>query len=601
MVNRLFGELYNDKYVKTLERSPVFRKFYYDEISKNIGRLDSGSASELIKRLRTAAKEEGQSVGKYIGDEKVAARIDEIAKSGTKGRSTAEELDDYARFVALQKSKDLLYDASERNNLEDIVRIIAPFAGAWRDIVGTYMGFSATENVRALRSFQRVYTGAKYADPDGDGRGMFYEDPQTGKLMFAFPFSGAVSSLVQRAIPGGGGPVRSILEAPVKQLSQGINVFPALGPMAQVAASELLPDVPRYNQITEVLLPYGKKGIGTTFNVTPGWIQKAWQVLQADTRNTTTAYFNTFSETYRAKSASGQYDLSREDEKQRLYDDAKWDARWLTALRAFSQFVGPTAGTTEFVLETNQGDVFAAELSKELRSMQEEDYDTAVPRFLELYGENMALYVASKSRSLADGLETSEEFGAWTQMNEDLIKEYPDVAAYFAPKGSDFNFTVWRRQLDEGLRENLTVEEMLKLAQERIGAAKYRQARRMFGAYPSGRQREVLAAYREQLHQKYPGFPRFAEFLANKYENSVANLEQLLDNPRVQDSGVTPALRAYLNKRRALLDQYGAKSFRAKKMTGPRAYLYQYGDQLSRENPEFDRIWGRLLAQEVDE
>lgn len=599
--DKVFGDLYNDKYVNVLEKNIVFRKFYYETISQNINKLDAASAKSVLSRLRTGAKSENTSIAKYIGDEKIAAKIEEIAKSGSKGKATAEELDDYARFVALQKSKRLLYDASDRNNLTDILRVAMPFAGAWKDVVGTYAGLSLTENVRMARSFQRVYTGLQNADPDKDGRGFFYEDPQTGKLMFTFPASRQISQLVQQAIPGGGPVTQALLEAPVKQLSQGINVMPALGPMAQVAASALLPDVPEYNAITEFLLPYGKKGPGSVFNPLPGWSTKAIQAISADTRNTTTAYFNTFSEVYRAKAASGEYDLSREDEKERLYNDSRYDARWLTGLRVISQFVGPTAATTEFVIDTKQGDVFAGELTKEFQRMVDEDYDTAVPRFLDLYGENMALYVASKSRSLVQGLEVSEEFGAWTQRNEALIEEYKNVAAYFAPKGSDFNFATWRRQLDKGYRENLTAEEMLQLAQERIGAAKYRQARRLFGAYPSDRQRQILAAYRQQLHERFPGFPRFAEFVTNKFENDIADLTQLVDNPRLADSPVSKPLKDYLERRAELIQQLGVKTLKAKGTTDARGYLYRYGDELARMYPEFDRIWDRLLSQEVDE
>lgn len=601
MVDTLFTELYGNKFVKATEKSPTFRKFYYDTISQNIDQLDAQSAKNILDRLRAGAKTEGVSISKYIGDDKIASKIEQVAKSGKAGKVAAEDLDDYARFIALQKTKRLLYDASERNNLEDIMRVVAPFAGAWRDIVGTYMGVTATENVRALRSFQRVYTGAKYADPDQDGRGFFYDDPTTGQLMFAFPFSKGIANMVQNVIPGGGAPVNAILEAPVKQLSQGINVFPALGPMAQVAASKLIPDVPDYKAITELLLPYGKKDAMTVFNPTPGWLNKLNQVISADTKNTTTAFFNTYSEVIRAKAASGQYDTSREEDQQRLLDDSRWDARWLTALRALSQFVGPTAGTTEFQVATKQGDVFVGEVLKEFQDMQQEDYDTSVTRFLELYGPDMSLYVASKTRSLVNGLEASEEFGDWEQTHRDVINQYQRVGSYFAPTGSDLNFAVWNRQLREGTRKRLTDREMLQLAQERIGAAKYRRARRLFGAYPNERQREVLAAYRQQLHLKHPGFPRYAEFVTNQFANDIDNLTALVEDPRVADSAVTAPLKMYLEQRKISIDKVGTKTLQSKKAQPARGALYAYGESLAQQYPEFDRIWGRLLAQEVED
>jgi hypothetical protein len=54
---------------------------------------------------------------------------------------------------------------------------------------------------------------------------------QQVKLMFTFPGSGTLS----KALTG----LDATLEAPVNRLSQGIQAFPALGPMAQIAVSKM--------------------------------------------------------------------------------------------------------------------------------------------------------------------------------------------------------------------------------------------------------------------------------------------------------------------------------------------------------------------------
>ena len=129
----------------------------------------------------------------------------------TEGPATIDDLDEYARVLAINKTKELLFDASNRSNLEDALRIIMPFAPAWREVLGTYYGFAKGNLIGTTRSFQRVYSGAVGADYDNDGRGIFYNDPITNQLMFSFPASGTLAKILT-GVEGG-------LEAPIKRLS----------------------------------------------------------------------------------------------------------------------------------------------------------------------------------------------------------------------------------------------------------------------------------------------------------------------------------------------------------------------------------------------
>jgi hypothetical protein len=158
--------------------------------------------------------------------------------------------------------------------------------------------------------------------------------------------------------------VNAPLEAPVKRFSQGINAYPSLGPMMQVAAS-WLPDAPVLDGVKEFLLPYGEKTVGSAFNPTPQWADKFIQAIRADTGKLDNVFGNTYVETLRALSASGKYDLDDQNSVNQLYKDAEGKARVLTMLRAASQFLGPTSGATEFKIPTKQGDQFVSALVKE--------------------------------------------------------------------------------------------------------------------------------------------------------------------------------------------------------------------------------------------
>lgn len=578
-----------------LERNPVFRQYYYEEVGKLIDRLDPAEAKKFLEQVEKKAKALKISPEEYLGDKEILRKMK--ASTETAGDVTIEELDDYAKYVAVNNMKELLYDASSRSNLQDALRIIMPFAPAWREIIGTYAGFLKKNPIGAGRSFQRVYTGIANADPDNDGRGFFYHDPTTNELMFTFPGSGTLA----KALTG----LDATLEAPVSRLSQGIQAFPALGPVAQIAASKILQNTPDTNFLREVFLPYGSKGIKALSPV-PGYLEKFVSAIAANEDDLNGIFSNTYIETFRALSASGDYDLDSREEVKQLESGAKFKARILTAFRAFSQFAGPTAGTTEFKVKTDQGDVFVSSLVKEFYDMQADPqigYDKALPLFLETYGDEMALYVSSKSRALAEGLEATEEFGKWEGDNKQLIKDYPEVARYFAPAGSDFSFAVYDSQLKAGERVKLTDDQILKLAQQRIGSAKFRQAREQVGPYPSDSAKELLKRYRSFLSKKYPGFPEFAEFEVGKYYNDVADLKRIVFDNRVSDTGVGKAVKEYLLAREQAIAASGSteQGFRqAKSAARLRDGLAALGLALSKQEPNFARIFDRLLASEVE-
>jgi hypothetical protein len=603
--NFFFGELYGLA-SRVLDRSPTFRQYYFQTILEEANLLSPEAAQSVLDDIAERAAALKLTPEEFLGETRITGRNLKgsptlralKASTMTPGTATAAELDEYARFVALQKTRELLYDASNRTNLEDALRIIMPFAPAWREVLMTYAAFAKGNPIGTGRSFQRLWSGATGSDPDNDGRGMFYKDPNTGQVMFMFPGSGTLAKILTG--------VNAPLEAPVKRFSQGINAYPSLGPMMQVAAS-WLPDAPALDGVKEFLLPYGEKTLGSAFNPTPQWVDKFAQAFRADTGKLDNVFGNTYVETLRALSASGEYDLDDQNSVNQLYKDAEGKARVLTMLRAASQFLGPTSGATEFKIPTKQGDQFVSALVKEFYDLQAKDYDTAVPKFLELYGEEVMLYISSKTKSVREGLEATQEFSAWERTNQDLLAEYADVAAYMAPAGSEFNFTVWQRQLQGGERVRLTDREIVAEAQRRIGSAKYRAARRLIGPYPNDTQKAVLRQYRELLHSQYPGFPLKAEFTVGKFENDIEQLQNMVNDSRLADNPIAKTAAEYLGLRSQAIAAYVAQGGQpggfgqAKAAAGLRDALASIGDTLAQREPGFSRLWQRLLAQEVEE
>ena len=592
--NFFFGKLYGSV-SRTLERSPVFRTFYYEEIGRNVDQLSPEGAKQALDQITESAKEAKKSVAEYVNNKTLVEKLNK-ALTGD-GTATLQELDDFAKHMGLEKTKGLLYDASNRSNLEDAMRIVAPFGPAWREIIGTYSHLFRENKLGSFRSTTRLFHGAKNADPDNDGRGFFYKDPITNALTFLFPASG----LLARATTG----LDASLKAPAARLSQGLQVIPALGPFAQFAASYLLPNTPATKDIVELLLPYGRKA-PTKETLLPGWFNKALQALNADETKLGTVYANTYAETLLALSTQGKYDMSDSDQVKLLQQDAKGKARWLTGFRALSQLLGPTAGATEFKVTTKDGDIYASELTKQFYALQTKDYDTAVQTFLDQFGDEVSLYVSSKSQANLKGLEATEQFGNWENANGDLFKEFPEVAAYLAPAGDDFSYAVWERQILTGKRERLTDKEMIDLAQNRIGSAKYRWAKKQIGQFPDEKGRELLKRYRAALHDELPGFPLVAEFKVGAFPNNVEKMKEMVNDPRVADNEIAQTIKTYIEYRdvykKVALAQFGSDDIGQSKQTQfMRDGLANIGEMLILQNAEFARVWQRFFSFEVED
>lgn len=589
--NFFFNGLYG-KAVQKLERSVVWRQYFYKEINDNLDLLAPAEARKLVDNVTRYAQKYEITPEKYIGDKTIWRKIQETAASTTStADGTLEQLEQYASAIAVNRTKDLLYNAVERSNLEDALRVVVPFAGAWKEVLGTYAEFIMEDPTR-LRRAQLAFTGATNFDPDNDGEGFFYKDPVSNEYSFNFPGSGWISEHLTG--------VNMPLQAPVKRLSIGLGIIPGIGPVAQLAASKVIPDTPAFDEIVKILMPYGRK---EGFPISPTWLQRAYQIFEGNTQNLTTIYGNTYMETLRALTISGEYNLQDPNEKEKLYADARFKARALAGLRVLGQFVGPTSPSGEFKVSTENGDIYASKLVQEFYKLQAENYDTAVQRFLEIYGNDAILYVSSKSESLMGGLEATAEFGDWERSNGDLFSRYPDVAGYMAPGGTDFDFTVWNRQLGEGKRRRLTDRELVAQAEYRIGMAKYREQKAKLGPSPSANQREWLSQWREQLYKEYPGFLTNSKFDPNAFPRKIEQMRQMVTDPALADNDSAQALSQYLNYRDQALaraEQAGYKSLDSKAAQPLRDWLSSIAFALSQEAPEFARIYDRELSYEVD-
>jgi hypothetical protein len=581
------------------EKNPTFRALYYRHVVENADLLSPREAAQLIRGIEEKAAVLRISPEEYVGSMQGTFRkIDnwKLLKdkaSRANGTGTVEQLSEFSAAQARATAKQMFFDHASRLQYEDMGRVIAPFAAAWREVIGKYIEQAIVRNPTNLRRVERAFNGARKADPENDGTGFFERDPQTNQYVFNYPFSDNASHLLTG--------LYAPITAPVKGLSLGLALSPALGPTAQIPANELLTFVPKENDMRQFFLPYGSKGLK---GFLPGWFSKAIDGVFANQDNMNSIYGQTYVETVRALYSEGGYNTADPDEREKLFQDAHGKARILTLMRAVNQAVGPATGTVKFEIDTKQGDVYIQYLIKQFQDLQQKDFETAVPEFIRIFGDEAMLYVSGKSRAQIGGLLPTEEFEEWAKKNSELMgrSDYKDVAGFLAPGGDEFSFLAWRKQTDRGQRVKMTGREVVDNAENAVGAAKFRAARIKYGPYPSREQRAWLRTYRAQLHKELPGFPEFASFDVGEFDNFIVNLQSVVSEPSVKNNQVAIATRIYLDKRNqaiAKAREAGLVGLKSRAATPLRDYLATIGDALVQKYPDFARVFEQKLQAEL--
>lgn len=647
-VDYFFSSLY-PKRSAYLMQSPAFRQYYYQQAARLVDELDATAINDMKKALETAAQKAGQRfdrkfVANYVGDNPTERLFGKgiadtlFAKmenpTAATGKLTLDELDAYAKGYALDSTKNLFYNAAEKSNFADILRIVSPFGSAWAEVLRSWSGI-AFSNPESLKRIGVSVQGLRDMDPDGDGKGFFWKDPNTGEYVFTFPFSerfgglaaaltpigaglggvlGGAPGLAIGAIAGGAagaglqqaaGLENVRFTANPKNLSMGLTLVPSIGPMMQVAAGKILGKVPEADAIRDILLPYGEPDITTVGPVpVPSWARKVIDGVTANPDNNR-MLGDLMIDMMQVLHSSGDYNLSDPNDQERLEDDALSRARTLLVLRGLGQFVGPARPEPEFKVETYEGDKYVAELAKAFRTMQQEDYDTAVLRFIDAFGEDAFLYVQSKSRATVGGISPAKAFGEFEAANDNLFRRYPQVAGYFAPEAEGFDYQVYARQFEMGRRERIKPSDFIEEAQATVGRALYRASVRAAGPTPSQEQRDYLSFIRTEIGKLFPGFAtapvNFGIQQKRIEQLRTASIDGLLDgNP------VAEGARLYFEARDRALEEARGRTGRTsttlagKQMNDLRTWLRSAADEIILRYPEFRRMYDRVLFDEID-
>lgn len=565
-----------------LSRSPHFRQYYWKEAEQLAFTLKAEDQAKLLASMDAAELPEAMKAG-----------IRKAAGRGT-GDLTLEQVDTLLKGRALDATRELLYDVSKRGQLSDVLRIIYPFAESQKEVMTTWARL-ATKNPAIPRRAHQIIEGAR-------GAGIFYKDPQTGEEMFSYPGSRIITEkLFGMPIPLGNR---------VEGLSMfGSGLMPGAGPVVQLSARWFLPDKPQFDQLREMIDPFGESAEGGILEqFGPGWAKALLSGFNMD--DSDAAFGNDMFDVYSVGLSSGMYRNDTPEDIRDGLENAKQKARWLHIIRGGAMMLGaPSPPRPEFYAQDKDGRwTMMDALVKEYRKIQDEDPENSSALFLEKFGPAVFALVQPSTYTGGRVLpEATTTAGTWARTHQGLSEKYPAIYGLFAPKDPDapFDIQVWARQKREEERIPLDPEQRAKWTNDRLAGSIYYNIKGRFGPFPNKMQKQYLSGLREKLKTDYPGFEENLG-LPEKYkaEDRIKELEQAVKDESLADNPVTEPTKIYLairNRLNEAVQEAGiAQSVAKAKSTAPmRAYLRSLAERLVTQHPEFGDVWDRVFEPEL--
>lgn len=700
-----------------LNRSPVFRKFYYSKLDDLMAadQLSQEAYEYMYKNIAEAALKQPEEqlrlmdsikpnrLGKYewngfeisktewdIRYKRAQKRYEDAQKYVRENLDGSLELIDdtwAARYVGSQERWDMIkrgretadangltgpqasfvskafaadettrafFNAAETNNFTDIVRIAVPFGNAWKESL-TYQLKEVAINPNRVRKIENTVRSIRDSDIDNDGNGFFYEDPNTGEMMFNVPF-GREAAIIASAYAGGilgqtltrgrglqfgvgalaGGLFGAVQTqkadetlgnlgvewaSPARSFSQVLQILPGFGPAVQIPAGEILKDKPQYKDLLNFISPFG--GYENVADaLAPSWAKKFVGAVIADPR-ADRWYGELYMESLSSLIATGEFDTSDDAQFQAAEKKAKQMARSLLFLRALGQFTGPYRPEPELVIPTQykgkiniddatfvvDNNIRASVLAGTFRALQEEDYETAVSTMVKAFGPDIFMFLPGKTKTTVEGLQATDVFDQFYIDNKELAESYKDVYAYFAPEGGEFDFQAYLRTIRTGERVRYTDPNELRAdAEAIIGRALYMEAVTAYGPEITAGEREFLAGYRRDLEKQYPGFG-VQTIDVNRQKRLYDQLKDMADDPRMADNEVAQGVREYMTTRNQIIalavqragGEYSEKILERVGNEDLRQYLRETGTRLIQDYQMFGRVYSRLLFDEISE
>lgn len=197
-----------------LTRNPLFRHHYQTEVAR---------------RLATYWDE---AAGEYVITPNALGKIEAAA-----------------RVKALDEVRYMLYDLTESTRLQEMVGLLAPFFGAWQEVISRWAGITAENPMYVARVLDRFHSIPVTTDDEGNEY-MVFKMPE---------IVGAIANIGD--LPGAGALTKPLVGQQMHFSKDGMSMMaaggPGLGPVAMIPLTEVVISEPELYDALDQFFPFG--------------------------------------------------------------------------------------------------------------------------------------------------------------------------------------------------------------------------------------------------------------------------------------------------------------------------------------------------------
>lgn len=566
------------------DRSPTFRVLHWQRMEELAPALTAEAKAKLLLNAREA------NVPRTIM-RRIASASPLAEEAGGLGLKEATKL---ANQYALQGTRDILYDLSSKSQFWDQLRLLFPFGEAFQEVMSRWAKI-LVDNPKVIRRLDQGMEGAREQG--------FFEKGPFGDEVFTYPGSQWITDkILGMPIP---------LQGSVSGLNLAGNGLPGMGPAAQISASFLIPNKPKWDGVRKIIFPYGDQSTGQPLDdlqhaLIPTWLGHAMKYFQ--TPEGDRQFGNTVGYMMNYLASTGEYDLhggKAAEEADRLLKDATGSAKTFALIRAAASAVSPSAPIPQWLILNPKNQLAEINVVREqyFKRVDKDGSNAAMQWMLDTYGAKN--FLIPQGFTTANGiLPKTEKQWAWVRDNSWASDLYPETFGLFAPidKGGKFDITAYLRTEESGQRDRLSPRGRVELANSRLASFLWDKNT---AKLPSTDKVDAWKrGYKTALMKDYPGYN--PDGGGSKTGLRVLELERASKDERV-DGEMRGALEEYFARRQQAQEISSKRNGNvngwtsAKKTKDIRDWLRNSARVLIRRAPQFRAAWEDVLSREMSE
>ena len=370
--------------------------------------------------------------------------------------------------------------------------------------------------------------------------------------------------------------------AKLKMITPSMNpdsLFPTFaGPLAALPIKMVGNIVPQVKDLEQYLT--GTYGVDQPLinAVLPAHVNRLLATLQKDERSSQYASAMRKAATYLEASGQGIKPKIDPDTGQELppspgeiaeYQD-KLQASSLTilALRFTFGFFAPASPSVNLKSDMadwvrDNGQVSYKAVFNKMIESYNGDIDKAVGEWIKYYPDQMPYTVSESEPTIVANVRAVESATEWVDQNGELLKKYPEAAAFLIPQAGKFDFNAYKLLFKSGLKTSKTVSDFIRQVSTAKDREEYYQKKdefdEMLASAPSTESKRLIRNEWEIWSSEFKGVrPLLQEELGKGAAKAIDRTRALQDmNLMLSDPSVKaePKTRKVLKQ---LLDEYNS-------------------------------------------